>query len=98
MQEESRTSDRTGQPGIESALGRDRTEDELPRELGTNLGGSTSPSVEESARSRGTSSGVTSHRGVSAESPTAQAQQIAGGVAQQVREQATTRVSNQIER
>jgi len=98
MQEESRTSDRTGQPGVESAIGRDRTEDELPREMGTNRGGSTSPPVGGSASSRGTSSGMSSNQGVNAGSPTAQAQQIVGGVAQQVREQATTRVSNQMER
>jgi hypothetical protein len=62
MQEESRTSDRTGQPGVESAIGRDRTEDELPREMGTNRGGSTSPSVGESASSRDTSSGMSSNQ------------------------------------
>ena len=30
------TPDATGQPGVESALGRDRTQGELPRDLGTN--------------------------------------------------------------
>ena len=30
------TPDVTGQPGVESALGRDRTQGELPRDLGTN--------------------------------------------------------------
>ena len=37
------TSDVTGEPGVESALGRDQSQAELPRELGTNRLGDAPP-------------------------------------------------------
>lgn len=94
--------DRTGERGVESALGRDRTADgELPASLGSNRTGA---DVDALGRARlapsgdrsGDESGVTAQAMRVAESVAGQAQDTTGRLVDQVKQQTTTRLAGQI--
>src|SRR5215207_244460 len=78
--------DRSGQPGVESALGRDRTRDgDLPPDLGTNR------------RSTGASDSYIDQAPVSVRQIADQAQQAVGSVFQTAQEQTANRLSGRID-
>ena len=91
--------DRTGQPGVESALGRDRTHDgDLPPELGTNRPAGAAPAGGSALwpdRPRATGG---PELGSSARQVVGQAQDAVGQMVGQVQEQATARLSGQFGR
>ena len=91
--------DRTGQPGVESATGRDRTRDgDLPPELGTNRpagaagAGGSAPWPDRPSATGGP------EMGSSAQQAVGQAQDAVGQMVGQVQEQATARLSGQLGR
>ena len=91
--------DRTGQPGVESAIGRDRTRDgDLPPELGTNRPAGATPAGGSAPWPDRPGATGGPEPGSSAQQVVGQAQDAVGQVVGQVQQQATARLSGQVGR
>jgi len=93
--------DRTGQPGVESALGRDRTRDgDLPPDLATNRlgGGASAGQTTGGSSTEGGPQKVVEQARQAAEPVVGQAQEKAGQLLDQVTTQASSRLGGQIGR